>query len=301
MNILITGGAGYIGTAIINELSPKKSISSIIVYDNFSRGNYGLLLTKSYKEFKDKIKIIKGDILDRQSFKKALDGVDVLIHLAAKVTTPFAYIDHHQYDQVNHWGSVQVAQICSEFPKLKIIYSSSASVYGHTNEPVNESAVIKPDSHYGISKYKAEKQLHAYIDSSKMIILRISSVYGMNESVRIDSVVNKFIFEANSSNIINIDGNGNQICPIINVSTVASAIRNLIKKKLWGGIYNLFSENISVNNIAFMIKKMYKELEIYYINQDQIFNSLILAEPREIDKILKTNFSIFNFESFLNE
>lgn len=298
MNILITGGAGYIGTSLINELAPDKNISSIIIYDNFSRKNYGFLLSKSYKNYKNKIKIVKGDILDRRSLLKILDGVDVLIHLAAKVTTPFANIDHHQYDQMNHWGTAQIAQICSEYLDLKVLYASSASVYGHTKTPVNEDAITSPDCYYGISKYKAEKQLSAYVDKTNLSKLRIGNVYGMNESVRIDSVVNKFMFEAITSNIINIDGKGDQIRPIIHVSTVANAFHSILKNNVWGETYNLFSENISVNDIAMNMKKTYSKLEIIYINQDHSFHNLILDKARLIDKI-GVNLSTYNLESFL--
>lgn len=300
MKILITGGAGYIGTSLVKKLANDKGISSIIVYDNFSRKNYGLLLSKSYEKFKNKIKIVNGDILDNKTLKKEIQDIDVLIHLAAKVTTPFANIDHHQYDQINHWGTVQVAQICSEFPGLKVLYSSSASVYGHTDIPVNEDAIIKPDCHYGISKYKAEKQLNAYCEKSNLTIVRIGNVYGVNESIRIDSVVNKFLFEANTTNLINIDGNGDQIRPIIHICNVAQAIYTIISKEIWGETFNLFSENISINKIVDQLRKSYKDLEIIYINQNQRFSSLILEEPRSIDKKIGINLSLYNMKTLLN-
>ena len=301
MKILITGGAGYIGTSLVKNLITEKQISGITIYDNFSRKNYGLLLSNIYQKYNNKITVIKGDILDNQNLKKAMKSVDVLIHLAAKVTTPFANIDHHQYDQINHWGSTQVANICSEFPDIKIIYSSSASVYGHTKIPKGENAVIKPDCHYGISKYKAEKQFKAYCPKSNLTVLRIANVYGINESVRLDSVINKFLFEATSTNLINIDGNGNQIRPIIHVSTIAKVINNIIKNNLFGETFNLFAENISINKIAEHFTKSYKDLEVIYINQDQDFHSLILQEPRSIDKKTGMNLTTYNIKNLLTD
>jgi len=299
MKILITGGAGYIGTSLVQNLIKEKQVSGITIYDNFSRKNYGLFLSKIYQKYNNKITMIKGDILDNQNLKKAMKSVDVLIHLAAKVTTPFANIDHHQYDQVNHWGSGQVANICSEFPDIKIIYSSSASVYGHTKIPVGENAVVKPDSHYGISKYKAEKQFKAYCPKSNLTVLRIANVYGVNESVRLDSVINKFLFDATTTNLINIDGNGNQIRPIIHVSTVAKVINNIIKNNLFGETFNLFAENISINKVAEHLKNLYKDLEVIYVNQVQDFHSLILQEPRLIDKKTGMNLTTYNIKTLL--
>ena len=89
MRILISGGAGYIGTTLVQGLAREKRVSHIIVYENFSRKNQGLLLSSDFQEFNKKITLINGDILDGISFKKVIKDVDVLVHLAAKVTTPF--------------------------------------------------------------------------------------------------------------------------------------------------------------------------------------------------------------------
>jgi UDP-glucose 4-epimerase len=299
MRILITGGAGYIGTTLVQNLAREKQVSHVIVYDNFSRKNYSLLLSSDFQGCNKKITLINGDILDGISFKKAIKDVDVLIHLAAKVTTPFANIDHHQYDQVNHWGTAQVARICSEFPNIKIIFASSASVYGHTDIPISERENVNPDCHYGISKYKAEQQLMAYCSNSDLTILRIGNVYGINESFRLDSVVNKFLFAATTTNLINIDGDGNQIRPIVHVSVVAQVITSVIKNNIWGEIFNLFSENISINKIAEHLINLYKNLEVIYVNQDQDFHSLILEEARSIDKKIGMNLTTYNIKTLL--
>jgi UDP-glucose 4-epimerase len=90
MNVLITGGAGYIGTELIFELSANLISVKSLVYDNLSRGNYNLFLGKGPKQ--QNVKFIQGDILDSRSIRKVLKGIDVVYHLAAKVTTPFANI-----------------------------------------------------------------------------------------------------------------------------------------------------------------------------------------------------------------
>jgi UDP-glucose 4-epimerase len=86
MNILITGGAGYVGTELAHVLDAHDAIDQILIYDNLSRGNYNLFMEGNFTS--GKISFIQGDILDQRSLSKALRGVDLVYHLAAKVTTP---------------------------------------------------------------------------------------------------------------------------------------------------------------------------------------------------------------------
>src|SRR5262245_4699722 len=106
MNVLVTGGAGYIGTELIEALSKRKEIDHVVVYDNLSRGNFNFFLGKS--DFGNKIRFVQGDILDSRKIRKELKEVDVVYHLAAKVTTPFANIDSHFFEQINHWGTAEL-------------------------------------------------------------------------------------------------------------------------------------------------------------------------------------------------
>ncbi len=89
MKILITGGAGYIGTPLVDLLCANPLVEKIIVYDNLSRANYNLFIG-SKNEGHQKINFFKGELLDSRRLRQALKGVDVVYHLAARVTTPFA-------------------------------------------------------------------------------------------------------------------------------------------------------------------------------------------------------------------
>jgi UDP-glucose 4-epimerase len=107
MKILITGGAGYIGTELTYELMKHADrIDEIIIYDNLSRGNYNLFIGLS-KLPEGKVRFIQGDLLDTRKLRKALKGVDVVYHLAAKVSTPFADQNPHLFEQINHWGTAE--------------------------------------------------------------------------------------------------------------------------------------------------------------------------------------------------
>ena len=131
MNILITGGTGYIGTALVNALSQRNDVTKIVVYDNLSRGNFNFFIGRN--ESKGKIKFIQGDILDSRKIRKELSAIDVVYHLAAKVTTPFANIDSHFFEQINHWGTAELIYALEESDVKQLIFTSSArilQVYG---------------------------------------------------------------------------------------------------------------------------------------------------------------------------
>src|SRR5690349_7434979 len=129
MNILITGGAGYIGFSVVKQLlEDVDQLHSITIYDNLSRRNYSFF-TEGRFDHKP-IKFIHGDILDDRMLSQALEGIDCVVHLAAKVTTPFADSDAHSFDQVNHWGTAQLAYAVEKSAVSKVFYLSSISIYG---------------------------------------------------------------------------------------------------------------------------------------------------------------------------
>ena len=129
MKVLITGGAGYVGTELIRDLCLEDAVEQIIVYDNFSQ-TYGLMLQGQIKN-SEKIKVVTGDILDNRKLKSVLSSVDSVIHLAAIVSTPYATENHHEHDQVNNWGTAGLIYAIEEASHIKkFIYLSSTSVYG---------------------------------------------------------------------------------------------------------------------------------------------------------------------------
>src|SRR6188768_2012662 len=140
MNVLITGGAGYIGTELVSKLAADERVKRIVIYDNLSRPNYSVFLG-GHKQGHDKVQFYKGELLDSRHLKKALQGIDVVYHLAARVTTPFANDDAHLYEQVNHWGTAELVYAVEESNVKKFIYASSSGVYGSSSGAVDESTV----------------------------------------------------------------------------------------------------------------------------------------------------------------
>lgn len=266
MQILLTGGAGYIGTACVAALATNPHVEKIIVYDNLSRGNYNLFLGKNLNQHK--ITFINGELLDSRTLKKALDGVDTVLHAAAKVTTPFANIDAHIYEQVNHWGTAELTYALEESAVKKLIFISSAAVYGHTLSPANEKSSPHPESFYSISKLKAEKHVHRLTEKMNVIILRLGNVYGYSKSMRFDAVINKFVFDAHFKGRITINGSGNQSRSFISIDKTRDALLAILENELPSGIYNLVDKNLTIMEIAEAMNRVYPGVESFFINQN---------------------------------
>ena len=273
MNVLITGGAGYVGTELLTKLALSNEISKIIIYDNLSRGHRSLFLgNKSI--FLSKIDFIHGEILDSRLLKKQLKDTDVLIHLAAMVTTPFANTDPHFFEQVNHWGTAEVVYAAEDTRISKFIYLSSTAVYGTGAALANESTPTNPQTHYGISKLRGEEHVNRLMGKSNAIILRGGNVYGFSKSMRFDAVINKFMFDAHFTNRIQIFGNGKQTRAFIHIDHLVRTIEQCVLKEIPSGTYNIVDKNLQIMEILDVLKELYPDLEFIYANQHMTLREL---------------------------
>ena len=284
MNVLITGGAGYVGTELVIALAHFEEISKIIVYDNLSKGHHNLLLGSRFNH-SDKIVLVTGEILDTRQLKKLFHEVDVVVHLAAVVTTPFANTDPHFYEQVNHWGTAEVVYAAEESNVEKFIYLSSTSVYGTEATLANESTLPSPQTFYGISKLLGEEHVNRLMSKKNALIIRGGNVYGYSRSMRFDAVINRFMFDANFSNRVQISGNGKQTRSFIHVQYLVDALVQCILKSVPSGSYNLVDKNLQILDILDVLKEIYPTVEFLYSNQHMKLRQLNVS-PQS---------SLFNF------
>ena len=285
MNVLVTGGAGYIGTELISSLVLNPGVDKIIVYDNLSRMNYNLFLGLTLPQH-GKVQFVKGELLDSRSLRKVLKGVDVVFHLAAKVTTPFDSSDSHGYEQVNHWGTAELVYAVEESNVQKFIYTSSSGIYGSSEEEVDELSPVHPQTFYAMSKYRGEEHVKRLMNKIDTYIFRCGNVYGYSKSMRFDSVINKFVFEANFNKMVTIQGNGKQSRTFIHVDHLASALNNLLASKLPSGTYNLVEKSIKVFDIVDELKQLVPALEFIFINQHLKLNELNVKTNAMVNETL---------------
>ena len=266
MRIAVTGGAGYVGTELVKQLAVNTDLEEVIVYDNLSRGNYNLFLDYPLNG-SQKVTFVNGDILDTRKLEKIFDGIDVVYHLAANVTTPYANTDPHLYEQVNHWGTADVGYSAEKANIKRLVYLSSASVYGASIEMVSESTIPNPKTYYGISKYRGEKHLRPLMDNMEVLIVRCGNVYGYSHSMRFDAVINRFVFEANFFNRISIQGDGKQTRAFIHIDTASRVLSELACTKIPSGVYNMVEANYMILDVLDALKEIKLEMEFLFVDQ----------------------------------
>lgn len=293
MNVLVTGGAGYVGTKLVKRLVGLDEVEKVIVYDNLSRGNYNLFLGENILNG-NKIEFIQGDILDSRLLRKTLAGVDFVYHLAAKVTTPFANTDPHFYEQINHWGTAELVYALEESDVKMLLHLSSTSVYGSSDDTVNEDSPLNPRTFYGTAKMRGEEHVQRLVEQDRAIIIRSGNVYGYSKSMRFDAVINRFAFETNFHNRITIQGSGNQHRSFIHVNDLVYDLSLFIQHEVSKGVYNLVSKNISILDIVDVFKELRPSLEFLFVDQHldlrniqvdpnlKLASLLNIAQPREL-------------------
>lgn len=270
MTILITGGAGYVGTQLIYQLIQEPGVSRIILYDNLSRDSYNVFLGHSLNERaknKDlRIELVHGELLNTRKLRKYVSESDIIYHLAAKVLTPFSTTDGHAYEQTNHWGTAELVYAIEEAPGIqKLIYLSSTSVYGSAH--VSEDTPPDPRTIYGISKYRGEEHVRRLFSKIPTYIIRCGNVYGYNKSLRFDAVINRFMFEANFKRRISIHGDGKQRRSFISVQKVGEVLTQLLSADVPSDTYNLVEKNLQVLDIVDVVKAIYFDLEFIFVNR----------------------------------
>lgn len=284
MRVLITGGAGYLGTELAIHLDKNPEVTKIIIYDNLCRNNYNLFLHSGIR--RGKAKFIKGELLDTRKLREILKDIDVVYHLAANVTTPFANESPHLFEQVNNWGTAELVYAVEESNVSRFIHLSSISVYGSSEEFVDINTIPNPSTFYGTSKLRGEKHVERLIPKLKTYILRCGNIYGYGVSMRFDAVINRFMFDACFLGKIHIHGTGTQNRSFIHVEKVANIANNLLLSDLDSGCYNLVDKSFSILEIADYIKELFPDVEMIFSNQHLHLRELKVKPDERILKLL---------------
>lgn len=217
MKILVTGGAGFLGSHITNLLI--KEGYEVVVYDNLSKGHR--------QSVNPKAKLIVGDISDPAKTQEALEGIDAVIHMAGLIVVPESVKYPELYVKNNVLGSVNLLDCMKKQNVKKIIFSSSACVYGEPkNLPITENEPLHPDNPYGASKASVEAFLQAYFANHNfdVTILRYFNPYGPGELHEPEThAIPNFIKAALAKKPIPLYWKGEQVRDFIYVEDLARA------------------------------------------------------------------------------
>ncbi len=275
MRIMITGGAGYIGNELVYRLSAEPGVEDILVYDNLCKGNYNLF-TGLRKVPGNNVRFIQADILDTRTLKREMQDVDVVIHLAAKVETPYADQNPHDFEQTNHWGTAEVVYAAEEADVKRLIYLSSQSVYGH-GEVTTTDHPREPGSYYAISKMRGEDHVLRLMEKIPVQLVRCANVYGYSKNLRVETPVNQMIFDAHFTNRVAIHGDPGHTLTHISLYRLVEVLARIVKREMPSDVYNLSHRKMSSIDYVESLKELYPDLETIFVDQHIPLRDLTIA------------------------
>jgi len=217
-----------VGTSLCDHLDALNAIEEITVYDSLFRNDRRFFFRDAPYQ---KVKFIHGDILDTEKLRDACQDQDAVVHLAAFVDEPYHHTQHTQYDQVNAYGTLSVVRAIEQARSIsKAFYLSSSAVFGF-REGIEPHSPAAPINGYGISKHMGERYFDRLRSTPCQVgIARSGQIFGVNRSMRFDSVIHAFLFEALTNGCVQVYGNGAQFRTFIHVQDVAKRIGNWLTK-----------------------------------------------------------------------
>jgi len=265
VNVLVVGGAGYVGGGIVDKLKENHNVT---VFDS-------LIYEESYR--KD-VNFIYGDIRDKDKLLSVLDKNDAVIWLAALVGDGACSINPELTFEIN----AESVKFLAENFKKRIVFLSTCSVYGAQDGMLDETSSINPLSEYASSKVQAEE----YLQNSDAIIFRLGTLFGISDEfsrIRLDLVVNILVTKALTEGKLTVFG-GEQWRPLLHVNDVANAINHTLEGGVTG-IFNLHYKNFKIIDIANEIIQQvpsaiiettpmkFQDARNYQVSSEKLFNS----------------------------
>jgi UDP-glucose 4-epimerase len=250
MRMLVTGGAGFIGSHVVNRLLALGR--EVRVLDNLSTGR-----RENLSSVASEIELIEGDIRDLETVHEAMRGCEAVVHLAAVPSVPRSIVDPITTHQANATGTLNVLLAARDAGAARVVAASSSSIYGRSEElPKRESLIPLPISPYAVSKLAAESYCRSFFDvyGLEAVALRYFNVFGPRQDPNSEyaAVIPKFIWSYRHGEPPVIFGDGEQSRDFTYVDNVVDAnVDALETAGVGGGVYNIAcGHRVTLNELA---------------------------------------------------
>ena len=260
MRILITGGAGYLGSIFSRKLLEKGY--QVRVIDAMWYGNESISDCMKNRNFE----LINDDIRNLISTVKAMKDVDAVIHLASIVGMPASNIEPRTSEEVNYLATKNIAELCQLHGIETYMFASTCSVYGSQPDAfITEKSPVSPLDFYAKQKFFSERAI-SWLNRAPTIF-RFGTLYGISPRMRFDLVINLFAAQAITEDKITVFG-GSQYRPFLHVDDAAESLMFALENNLTG-TYNVVSENLTIMQAAERVSEITGcKIEISKENED---------------------------------
>lgn len=257
MNILVTGGAGYIGSVLVPNL--RAGGHTVTVLDSLLFGGQGLLGIWGNSKFS----FVHCDVRDADATSAALEGMEAVVHLAALVGESQCKRNPEATEEVNFLATRRLVHQAKAQGVKKFVFASTCSNYGISERgvPADEDAELKPLSLYAETKVRAEAEvLNAAGDGFQPVVLRFATAYGLSPRMRFDLLLNEFVRDAVVDNYLLVYG-ANSWRPFVHVRDVARFVRDCIEGDL-SGVFNVGGHNLRKEDLVSELLKLEPDLDV---------------------------------------
>ena len=272
MDIAVTGGAGFIGSHIVEKLVERGD--NVIVIDNLYTGK-----KENLKAVWDKIDFSEMDIRNFDLLKTKLKNIDGIFHEAALASVQDSFVKSEEYQDVNVNGTENIFKLAKEFG-FKVVYASSSSVYGNPIKiPIKEESEKNPINPYAQTKLDDEILAKKYAkEGVKIIGLRYFNVFGERQSKNYAGVIKLFLERIENHNPPIINGNGSQIRDFVYVKDVVQANIMALESDVENAFINIGTgKTVSILELANQIVKS-SNLKLKLIHQDALKGDVMESE-----------------------
>mgnify|MGYP000448033230 CR=1 FL=1 len=277
MRILVTGGCGYIGSALLPQLLAEDSdvVDHVTVLDNLEQGTPRNLMGVGLGET-DRLSFRRGDVREYGDVESAMRGANTVTHLAAITGADSTHDRRDETFAVNYEGTENVVRAAGKLDVQNVVFASSCNLYGRAaSSDIDETTDPQPLNPYAEAKHDAETRLNEATDEHgfEATALRMSTNYGYSPGVRFNLVVNYFVFRALTGRPLTVYGDGSNWRPFIHVRDAARAYKHAaLNPTDWPQfVYNVGAndQNYRVQRIAEIVQtELDQSLDITYLEDE---------------------------------